>query len=107
MVTTTVVNLRKEKYDVYIGRPGKGQDGFFGNPIVVGEVCVVCDQIHTEPGDTVPCFRKVFEWRLMGDPEFVRRLPELKDKILGCFCKPNPCHGDVYVEYFYSLKGQS
>ena len=29
---------------------------------------------------------------------------ELKDKILGCFCKNDsgndiPCHGDVYVEW--------
>ena len=29
---TTVVNLFKNKYDVYIGRAGKGQDGYFGNP---------------------------------------------------------------------------
>lgn len=100
---TRVVNLRRAAYDVYIGRPGKGRDGFWGNPIVKGELCPVCDQIHKEPGETVPCFRKVFEWRLLNDPEFVRRLPELKDKVLGCFCKVDgdePCHGDVYVEYF-------
>ena len=29
---TRVVNIRKEAYDVYIGRAGKGQDGYFGNP---------------------------------------------------------------------------
>jgi hypothetical protein len=25
-------------------------------------------------------------------------LPELKDKILGCYCKPLACHGDVLVD---------
>ncbi|MDE2425668.1 MAG: DUF4326 domain-containing protein [Elusimicrobia bacterium] len=29
---TKVVNIYKEKYDVYIGRAGKGKDGYFGNP---------------------------------------------------------------------------
>lgn len=29
---TTVVNLRFETYDVYIGRAGRGQSGFYGNP---------------------------------------------------------------------------
>ena len=31
--TTRVVNIRKEAYDVYIGWEGKGQGGYFGNPI--------------------------------------------------------------------------
>jgi hypothetical protein len=26
------------------------------------------------------------------------RLPELKDKTLGCWCKPEKCHGDVLAE---------
>ena len=27
-------------------------------------------------------------------------IPELKGKILCCWCKPEPCHGDVLVELF-------
>jgi hypothetical protein len=26
-------------------------------------------------------------------------LHELKDKRLGCFCKPKACHGDVLKKY--------
>jgi hypothetical protein len=26
-------------------------------------------------------------------------LPELKDKILGCYCKPLSCHGDILKKY--------
>ena len=32
---TRVVNIKEEKYDVYIGRAGRGQDGYFGNPFVL------------------------------------------------------------------------
>ena len=30
-------------------------------------------------------------------PDLMARLPELYGKILGCWCKPGPCHGDVLV----------
>lgn len=26
------------------------------------------------------------------------QLPELKGKVLGCWCCPDPCHGDILVE---------
>ena len=28
----------------------------------------------------------------------VNSLDELKDKRLGCFCKPKSCHGDILIE---------
>lgn len=34
---------------------------------------------------------------VMRRPELVESLPELKGKRLGCWCKPEPCHGDVLV----------
>ena len=27
-----------------------------------------------------------------------KELPELQGKTLGCWCKPNPCHGDILVK---------
>ena len=33
---TVVVNIKKEPFDVYIGRAGRGQDGYFGNPFRMG-----------------------------------------------------------------------
>jgi hypothetical protein len=33
-------------------------------------------------------------------PELLAAIPELKGKILCCWCKPEPCHGDVLVELF-------
>jgi hypothetical protein len=34
-------------------------------------------------------------WLLEERPDLVARLPELRGKTLGCWCKPAACHGDV------------
>jgi hypothetical protein len=31
-------------------------------------------------------------------------LDELEGKTLGCFCKPEPCHGDVLLELLTQKK---
>jgi hypothetical protein len=93
---TRVVNLYKEPYDIYIGRPGKGVNGYFGNPIPL------------RPGDsrgsTLDRFHEYFFTRLEQDPEFKAHIMTLKGKTLGCFCKPNACHGDIIVEYLNSME---
>lgn len=86
----------KENPDyVYIGRPGKGLDGYFGNPVRLKK---------GEPrGSTIEKYRAYFYARIEDDEDFRQRVLALKDKVLVCFCKPNPCHGDVIVEYLGSL----
>lgn len=89
---TTVVNIsRGEEFDVYIGRPGKGMEGYFGNPYPLEK--------GQPRGATIEKFRAYFEKRIAEDPEFRRRVLALRGKRLGCFCKPAPCHGDVMAEY--------
>ena len=85
---TVVVNIYKENCDVYIGRAGKGQDGYFGNPYG--------DRSREE---NISRFKEYFYWRIENDPEFKQRVEQLKGKILGCFCKPKSCHGDIIAEY--------
>lgn len=88
---TTVVNIRYNAYDIYIGRAGRGQDGYFGNPfrLMPGEA----------RGSTLERYKAYFNDRISIDPEFKRRIMELKGKILGCFCKPHACHGDIIKDY--------
>ena len=81
-----VVNLRKEKYDLYIGRGSK-----WGNKFVIGK-----------DGDREEVIRKYREW-IMNERELLSSLHELKGKVLGCFCKPKACHGDVLVELVNEL----
>lgn len=91
MVRTCVVNLHKEKYDVYIGRAGKGQNGYFGNPFPSNRELTREDSIDT--------FKVYLLERVKVDPEFKARLEGLRGLRLGCFCKPKACHGDVIVAY--------
>lgn len=96
MAETTVVNLRRSKFDTYIGRAGRGYDGYFGNPYTVRE----------HGADAIALFRDYFENRVATDDEFCRRVYALHGKRLGCFCKPGPCHGDVIAEWVDSEVGR-
>ena len=49
---TTVVNIRKEHYDQYIGRAGRGEDGYFGNPFRLNP--------GESRGSTIERYRKYF-----------------------------------------------
>lgn len=92
---TRVVNLRKEKYDVYIGRAGKGKDGYFGNPFPL--------ESEEDREAVIDQYRIYFNGRITADHDFKRRILELKGKVLGCFCKPKLCHGDVIVEFLEAV----
>jgi hypothetical protein len=35
-------------------------------------------------------------------PELLADLSELEGKVLGCWCKPHKCHGDVLIELVHS-----
>jgi hypothetical protein len=62
MIMTEVVNIHCSGYDVYIGRTGKGQDGYFGNPFRL--------RASEERGATIAQYRKHFHDRMETDPEF-------------------------------------
>ena len=76
-----VVHCKKSKYDVYIGRPSK-----WGNPIRL--------EREADRERVLVDYRK---W-LMQQPDLLNSLHELKGKILGCWCAPRLCHGDVLAE---------
>jgi Domain of unknown function (DUF4326) len=90
-----VVHCRKWPYDVYIGRPSlgirrdiPGSDGRWGNPFVVGK-----------DGTREEVIVKHKAWLLSPEnKELMNHLPELKGKVLGCWCAPLPCHGDTLSE---------
>lgn len=77
----SVVNIRLDKADIYIGRPSK-----WGNPYKIGR-----------DGTRKEVIEK-YKFHVLASPDLVAALPELKGKILGCWCKPKLCHGDVLVE---------
>jgi uncharacterized protein DUF4326 len=76
-----VVHCKRERFDVYIGRPSK-----WGNPFVLDG--------RSSREEVIAKYRA---W-LLCQPELVAALPELKGKVLGCWCAPKSCHGDVLAE---------
>jgi hypothetical protein len=80
-MSTTVVHCKKSSYDIYIGRPNK-----WGNPFVIGR-----------DGTRSQVIDKYRQW-LMSQPHLLEQVHTLKGKVLGCWCSPHPCHGDVLAE---------
>lgn len=100
---TVVVNLRRDPYDVYIGRAGHGLDGYFGNPVRRDEPCFECGRTHLTGGSTIECFELYARRRITEDPEYRARVTALWGRRLGCFCKPQRCHGDVLRQITHEL----
>jgi hypothetical protein len=66
---------------VYIGKTSK-----WGNPYQVGW-----------DGAQQEIIAKYRSW-LNNRPKLLAQLPSLRGKVLGCYCAPRPCHGDVLIE---------
>lgn len=84
MRQTRVVNIKSGAgYEVHIGRPS-----VWGNPYKIGQ-----------DGDRAEVLGK-FRRYLERNPQLVERARrELKGRVLGCYCKPAPCHGDIWIEF--------
>lgn len=66
----------------------------WGNPFVIGR-----------DGTRLECIEQYEQW-IKTQPDLLAAIPELRDKVLGCWCKVSgtgsthgqtgrPCHGDV------------
>lgn len=105
---TTVVNIRNCDYDVYIGRAGKGLDGYFGNPHPVYQEgkpwteCKLCNKKHKR-GEAIAAYKVDFDQKIKTDFVFGLRIRSLRGKKLGCFCAPDNCHGDIIKQYLDNL----
>ena len=84
-----VVHCKKEPYDVYIGRPSPWGNPFSDKPKSIAEV-------KTETREeAIACYEEY----LRQNPELIERAKrELKGKVLGCWCKPKACHGDILAK---------
>jgi len=77
----TVTAAREAGRYVYIGKTSK-----WGNPFQVGW-----------DGSLEEVIEKYRAW-IQTQPELLAQLPLLRGKVLGCYCAPRPCHGDILIE---------
>lgn len=80
-MSTKVVHCKKDDYDVLIDRTTK-----WGNPYKVG--------VDGNRNEVIEKYRNY----LLNNKELLNDIEELRGKTLGCWCKPNACHGDVIKE---------
>jgi len=90
-LSTKVVHVKKERYDIYIGRPTK-----WGNPFTIGK--------DGDREDVINKYRHYIFDRLRNEPELMEELVSFDGLTLGCWCAPKPCHGDVLVDI---IKGET
>jgi hypothetical protein len=77
-----VVHCKREPFDVYVGRPSK-----WGNPFKIG--------VDGNRDEVIEKYRQM----LIHTPNFAAEVRQkLRGKVLGCWCAPKPCHGDVLLE---------
>ncbi len=83
-----VVHVNQDSYDVYIGRQTRSgyKKSIWHNPFKVGR-----------DGTRQEVIAKYERYLLEERPDLLCRLPELRGRVLGCWCAPAPCHGDVLL----------
>ena len=99
LTSPKLVKMQKKKgqvvhpYDIYIGRRISNpnwrlEDSIWANPFKITDTC---------PRDEVIALYREY---ILGKPELLNLLPTLSGKVLGCWCCPEKCHGDVLIELF-------
>ena len=90
----SVVHCKKDGFDVYIGRPSK-----WGNPFThLSDRKTKAEFIVQSREEAIGRYEEyLLSSGLIADIE------ELRGKILGCWCKPKACHGDVLVRLLNTL----
>lgn len=91
-----VVHFKKEHYDIYIGRLAGGKFNKWAYPKELRE--------RFPEGTPRKVIIDAYEEYLLDNQELMNSLCELKDKILGCWCKNlggggKSCHGDILVKW--------
>jgi hypothetical protein len=84
-----VVHCLHQPYHVYIGRGSK-----WGNPYRIGREATRLQAIHQ------------YERYLSQCPWLMTDLPQLQGLVLGGFCAPHPCHGDVLLRLANDSSGR-
>ena len=85
-MTTRIVNAYRHEYEVFVGRPS-----IFGNPFREG--------VDGPRLEVIERYRTWFLARVETDPTFRLAAERLRGRVLACYCKPKPYHGDVIVAW--------
>ena len=92
-----VVHCKRAKFDVYIGREmSEFQASLFANPFKIG-----IDGTRTE---VIAKYEIWLREQLRNSPFLTDELLKLDGKVLGCWCYPKPCHGEVIIKLIKEMR---
>lgn len=105
MTTVVKVDRRNPNFTVYIGRSWAGlPPSKWANPF---RIRLNQPETREERSRVIDAYEKY----IRSKPELIAAIPELVDQVLGCWCKPELCHGDVLVklvkEYLEKKNGET
>ncbi len=104
-------NLRewmKDEENVYIGRAGivfidnvrfPKESSIWANPYKVGD-----KKGQYEREESLRLYENYIREKIKGSEIMKEELLKLKGKNLGCWCKPEGCHGDVLMKILEEYK---
>jgi hypothetical protein len=82
------INSKRNNFTLYIGREFGGlPQSKWHNPY------------HAWMHSMIGCI-KLYENDIRDNEELMAAIPELSDQVLGCWCYPEACHGDVLVKIY-------
>jgi hypothetical protein len=89
ILSTRVVHCRRAPYDIYIGR---GRGSVWGNPFThLADRATLARFVVASRADAIAAYAR---W-ILAQPALLAAVPTLRGKTLGCWCAPQPCHGEV------------
>ncbi len=90
--------MKDEPYDIYIGRGSK-----WGCPYtIIKDRPTLASEIVDSKEEALSKYKEY----VLASPELMGSLDELEGMTLGCFCKPEKCHGDILLELLTKKKLQ-
>jgi hypothetical protein len=88
-MATTVVHCKRLPFDIYIGRPSE-----LGNPFSHKDGTQAKYKVTTREEAVAK-----YEDHLLSRLDLMIKLNKCKGKILGCWCSPLACHGDIIAKF--------
>jgi hypothetical protein len=89
MAHPLVVHCKRARFDVYIGRPSVWGNPFGGGAAMGGRSTRVGRDVALE---------LYADWIRNQKALIERARRELRGKVLGCWCAPGRCHGDILAK---------
>lgn len=110
VINVGVANIRPEYNNLYEWMKNKDEHVYIGRKGVVfinGTRFPLYDSIWANPykinetqtrEKVIQLYSEYIQEKLESDNNLVNELLKLKGKKLGCWCKPEYCHGDILIE---------